>query len=378
MKKDGSIVSVIAVCLIGLAIVMFVGLKEKPVIMENQAAADAFNTSGGNDRNNLQASKKYCPAVNTVLVDNGRLIIGADDGIYVKPDLGEEPVTRREPGVELLYLNAILPVDDHRYAGGNGLYLLDENYSSLIDEYDFGSRISALMEFGEGIMVGSESGLWFHCDMPLEGNMPQDTLLKDGIIVTALAQDKGGLWVGTYGDGLYRFDGQTWQRRFLERDTTMFDFVSALEYYYPILWVGTEQAIFRYDGGKWSQMFVADSSETYNVTCVMATPAATYIGTDDGLLRFAQDTLAVSSDFDGLEIVGLCRSEKGVIVATRNDGIFTYKGKEEIVSPEQLTPDFMAGDLENEITAGTDPEVFSVPSEPDFAKSGLTDGDTDY
>jgi len=376
MKKDGSIVSVIAVCIIGLAVVMFVGLKKRPMIVENQATADVFQTSGEANPEDPQSSENRFPKINTVLVDNGRLIIGAQDGIYVKPNLDEGPVTRRESGVELMYLNAILPVGDQRYVGGTGLYLLDENYSLLIDEYDFGCRISALMEFGDGILVGSESGLWFHCDMPLEGDMAQDTLLKDGIIVTALAQDKGELWVGTYGDGLYRFDGQTWQQRFLERDTTMFDFVSALEYYYPNLWVGTEQAIFRYDGGKWSQMFVADSSETYNVTCIMATPAATYIGTDDGLLRFAKDTLAVSADFDGMEIVGLCRSEKGVIVATRNDGIFTYKGKEEIVSPEQLNPDFMAGN--NETTAGTNPEIFSVPSETELAKADPIGGDTDY
>jgi len=369
MKKDGSIVSVIAVCMIGLVIVLFISLKEKPLIVENQAVADnPTNRAKGT----TESPAEFYPDINTVLVDNGRLVIGASDGIYVKPDLADGRLVRQGAGLEFMHLNTILPIGERRYVGADGLYLLDENYALLVDEFDFGRRIYALMEFGEGALIGGDAGLWYHRDLPAEGDALQDTLLKDGVIVTALAGEDQSFWVGTYGDGLYRFDGQKWSRRFLERDTSMFDFVSALEYAYPNLWVGTEEAIFRYNGGQWAQMFVGDSSETYNVTCIMTTPAATYIGTDDGLLRFAGDTLADSSDYDGMEIVGLCRSEKGVIVATRYDGIFTYKGKEEIVSPEQLTPDLLAGAEKNEISAETDPEAYTVP-QPETEYAGDTD-----
>jgi hypothetical protein len=104
----------------------------------------------------------------------------------------------------------------------------------------------------------------------------------------------------------------------------------------------------------------------------MTTPAATYIGTDCGLLRYTADGLVEEREYDGMEIVGFCRSEKGVIVATRDDGIFTYKGKEELVSPEQLTPDYFPGDEESEIIAETDPETYTVPYETEYA------GETDY
>jgi ligand-binding sensor domain-containing protein len=372
MKRDGSIVSVIAICLLALTIVLYAGLKKRPRIVETKAIADVTETSAESAAEPMQDAMDRYPEINTVLVDQQRLVIGASDGIYVKPDLDEQPLEKRDAGIGITYLNTILPMGDHRYVGGDGLYLLDENYTLYLDEYDFGRRVEALMEFGEGILVGSETGLWYHCDVPVDENMPQDTLLKEGIIVTALAEDTGGLWVGTYGDGLYRFDGQNWQRRYLLRDTSMFDFVTALEYFYPNLWVGTEEAIFRYDGGKWAQMFVADSSEYHNVTSIMTTPAATYIGTDCGLLRYAADGLVEESDYSGMEIVGFCRSEKGVIVATRNDGIFTYNGKEELVSPEQLTPDYLAGDEESEIIAETDPEAFTVPYETEYA------GETDY
>ena len=368
MKRDGSIVSVIAVCMIGLTVVLFASLREKPMIVENQAIADVVETPVEFEG---VAQEWAIPEINTVLVDEQRLIIGTSDGIYVKPDLGEDPPIRREAGIELMHLNAILPMGNHRYVAGDGLYLLDENYSTLLDQFDFGRRVFALTEFGEGLLIGSETGLWYHCDLPTEEGLPQDTLLKEGIIVTAMAEDREGLWVGSYGDGLYRFDGVDWKRRFLERDTLMFEFVTALEYSYPNLWVGTDQAVFRYDGGKWAQMFVVDSSETYHVTNIMTTPAATYIGTTDGLLRYAGDELVCDDNFAGMEVVGLCRGEKGVMVATRNDGIFTYKGKEEIVSPEQLNPEIYTG-ITIEETAGTDPETYTVLEEMEYA------GESDY
>ncbi len=85
----------------------------------------------------------------------------------------------------------------------------------------------------------------------------------------------------------------------------------------------------------------------------MTTPAATYIGTADGLFRFAADTLKITEGFEGMEIAGLCRSEKGVLVATRNNGIFTFNGKEQIVSPEQLMPHIYDEDEENNVLAET-------------------------
>jgi len=193
---------------------------------------------------------------------------------------------------QIAYLNVILPFDETRYVGADCLYRLDNNYVTTLDRIELGSRVYDMIPFGEGLLVGTDVGLWYHCDdKGYFENCPFDTLLKDGMAVTALAEDRGGLWVGTYGDGLYYFDGQKWHERYLRRDTSMFQYVNALEYTYPFLWVGTDEAVFRYDGGMWAQMFVADSSEYYDVTTIMTTPAATYIGTANGLLRFAGDSL---------------------------------------------------------------------------------------
>ena len=114
------------------------------------------------------------------------------------------------------------------------------------------------------------------------------------------------------------------------------DFVNALAYNYPFLWVGTPSGIFRYDGGGWSQLFADDSSEVYEVNCFLPQVLKTYIGTKQGLFVFANDSLKAVPDFEGERIVKLFKDGRDILVATRGS-IFKLKGKEEILRPEQLT-----------------------------------------
>lgn len=360
MNKQGSLAAIIVISLIGFCVVIFASLKKKPRIVERTATADIYavpETAAFDG--SLQGENQADPAITTILMDEGRLVIGTNKGIYIMPSLsGEDEPTARRNEAQFAYLNVVLPFDENRYVGADYLYRLDANYAATLQKVELGSEVYDMIPFGEGLLVGSDVGLWYHCDdIGYFESCPFDTLLKGDMVVTALAEDRSGLWVGTHGDGLYYFDGQKWQERFLERDTAMFDYVNALEYVYPFLWVGTDEAVFRYDGGKWAQMFVADSSEYYDVTAIMTTPAATYIGTTDGLLRFAGDSLKVVEGYEGMEIAGFCRSEKGVLVATRNNGIFTFNGREEIVSPEQLNPGtYDREDIDNAI-AEADPDL---------------------
>ncbi|UCE67187.1 MAG: hypothetical protein JSU85_04020 [Candidatus Zixiibacteriota bacterium] len=351
MNKQGSLAAIIVISLIGFCVVIFASLKKKPRIVEKSAIADIYavpETAAFDE--NFQGENQADPEITAVLMDEGRLVIGTNKGVYIMPALNEEerPEERKSA---ITYLNAILPFNESRYVGADCLYRLDNNYATTLDRIELGSRVYDMIQFGEGLLVGTDVGLWYHCDdIGYFESCPFDTLFKDGMAVTALVEDRGGLWVGTHGDGLYYFDGQKWRERFLDRDTSMFDYVNALEYVYPFLWVGTDEAVFRYDGGKWAQMFIADSSEYYDITTIMTTPAATYIGTTSGLLRFAGDSLKMVEGYEGMEIAAFCRSEKGVLVATRNNGIFTFNGREEIVSPEQLNPAIDDGeDIDNSL-----------------------------
>lgn len=345
------------------------------MIIETQAVANEQTDSTAGGMN--EYGWDYRPQVNTIISDNGRLVIGTDDGLFVMPihknrakatevNLPE----KKNPDGTLLHLNTIMPLGDVRYTGGDGLYKFDKDYSMALESFFYDKTVYALMEFSDGLLVGTDRGLWFHCDQPLGGPAPDgtvgeigcsaDTLLLPDVMVTALALDRDGLWVGTYGDGLFFFDGQTWRERYLKRDTLAFSYVNALEYFYPNLWVGTDSGIYSYNGGKWNQMFVCDSSETYEVSCFLTTHNATYIGTENGLLKYANDTLTNVENFDGDAIAGLCVNGKNVIVATRENGVYTYNRKEEIVSPEQLTNQINSGNNEdNKVTAETVPQFLT-------------------
>lgn len=308
MKNSGSLTAIIAVVMLAILIIMVGSIKKRPVIVETNATANETalpETAAFNDHSH---DNYFGPQVTTVLVDDGRLVIGTDDGLYMTPLVKSKqippetisPEKRDLPGVTCL--NAILPLGEDRYIGGNGLYKFDSCYEANLAAYYPGETVNVIMEYGDGLLVGTDHGLWFHCNNPSVEGGCTDAFIKSGIIVTALAKDHNGLWVGTYGDGLFFFDGRNWQERYLRRDTFALAFINAMEYSYPNLWVGTDEGIFRYNGGKWSQMYVSDSSETYAVNTILTTNAATYIGTEGGLLKICrrqpQGSRCVQGDAD--------------------------------------------------------------------------------
>ena len=339
MKNTGSLTAIIALSLAIMIIVLSASLKHQPIVVENQAVAEITESAAERDNANPDRS----PEVGAIVFDNGKLVIGAENGIYLIPSIGASyNMYKTNLEMPIQFLNVILPKGDYRYVGGNGLYMLDSSYQYIIDEVElpnyenYKGQVFSLMDFGNGVLIGTDNGLWYHCDDPADDLAFIDTLVLPGVIVTAMAQDMDALWIGTYGDGLFRYDGSSWSQRYLKRDTLAFCVVNALEYQYPFLWVGTDMGLYRFNGGQWNQMFANDSTETFEVTSIMSTAAATYIGTSDGLMRCASDTLRWIDNFNGLNIAGFCRNDKGVVVATRFDGIYTFNGKEELVSPEQL------------------------------------------
>lgn len=169
-----------------------------------------------------------------------------------------------------------------------------------------------------------------HNDGVLAMTLGQVLPLKSDLSVTAIVRAPDGIWVGTNGDGLWFFNGEKWQKRFLHNDTTAFDDVTALAYRWPQLWVGTRQGLFRYNGGRWD-MYTGNASAFpggWVTDLALAGPYA-YIGTADrGLWIFDGTTFAQIGQFAGESITRIKVDHREVFVGTQNSGVHVlHSGK---------------------------------------------------
>jgi len=189
MKNSGSLAAIIAVSMLGLLIILFGSVKKRPVIVENDASANEFAGEFATPETlpfaNYAAYDPSKASVTTVLVDGDRLVIGTDEGLFMTP-LSAKKTAEAEPAQlerpiqdhNMICLNTILPYGDYRYAGGYGLYKLDDSYTAAFEAYYPGETVNTMMEFGDGLLVGTDRGLWYHCDEPTEETGCADTLLK--------------------------------------------------------------------------------------------------------------------------------------------------------------------------------------------------------
>ena len=85
MKNSGSLTAIIAVAMLAILVVMVGSIKKRPMIVETNATANEFASPETAAFNNNSGDYYYGPRVTTVVVDDGRLVIGTDDGLYMMP-----------------------------------------------------------------------------------------------------------------------------------------------------------------------------------------------------------------------------------------------------------------------------------------------------
>ncbi|MCP4584078.1 MAG: hypothetical protein GY839_20895 [candidate division Zixibacteria bacterium] len=331
LSHRAQLVSIVTISMIAIVIIVGAALKKRPKLVVVEATADQI-IPADTIPEAIPEVEEVLPQIEKVFHDSGRLEILSGEKLYTitKDSSGWTEPLASEFGAFASQMDCMVYEEEQVVIGGEKLIISGYDYLELYDEYDLGQPVNVVLDFGEGYLVGANDGLhYFDADR-------KDTLLKQDILVTSLTEDAAGLWVGTFGDGLWKYDGEKWQRRYLTRDTSIFDFVNTLEYNYPHVWVGTPSGIFKFNGGSWNQLFVSDSSEVYEVNCFLPRVLNTYVGTNQGLFVYANDSLQAVPDFQDTRIVGLFKDGKDILVATRESGIFTLKGKEEILRPEQL------------------------------------------
>lgn len=243
------------------------------------------------------------------LITDDKLYALFDGGLVVH-DLasGDNVVVRTDEALEAIVLH-----QGDIYVGGKYLYQLNL-YSLVRQEGDYTGGITALYSYDHLLMIGTESALYSSSVFGREK-------LADDITVTALVGDRTGLWVGTDGDGLYRWDGTDFKQRYLVRDSSLFDNVNTLDFKHNHLYVGSTKGLHIYDGGRWQNLSIEDGLPTDNVTSIDASAWVVYVGTDRGVVSFFNNEFSPVNRLEAVRVNKLVRNQRKSFVATADSGV---------------------------------------------------------
>ena len=199
-------------------------------------------------------------------VEPGRLLFGCDDGLFALSREGGAVLLGHRTGADgSLSDNFVYDILQDREGGlWVGTYFGGVNYSGpdtagfsfhTCSGSDFRGRIvSRFCENPDGcIWVGTDDGGLFLYD-PRTGRS-EPVKVDPGkrfLNIHALLLDGEDLWIGTYGDGLYRMDIHT---RHTEHISGFSSVYSLFKDRTGHLWVGTKEALFRREGAHFRQVF---------------------------------------------------------------------------------------------------------------------------
>ena len=254
------------------------------------------------------------PSINDLFVE-GSLVYACFDGGLLIYDLktGEFSVTPVDENLSTFAYHG-----GERFVGGEYLYRIDSTgLIPLADEIP--GRITALCSFGPSLMIGSTEGLYAR-------NILGRMSLLEGIEVSALVADGEGLWIGTAGDGLYRWDGERYRKRYLVRDSSLFDNVTALDFNHNHLYVGTPVGLYVYDGGRWQTITTEQGLPSNEITAIDAIGWVVQIGTCDGLATYFNNEVAPVDKMGGRVITSVRKAAGRIVAGTARHGLILKIG----------------------------------------------------
>ena len=249
-----------------------------------------------------------------ILIQDGKMFTVSDNALHIydyKTKLESKHAVDGQLQAVAFYNGAV-------YVGGDKLYQLNDTTLEFVDS-DFDGTITELYNYGTQLMIGTTNGLY------RKGVFGKDKLM-DNITVSAITEDNSGLWIGSKGEGLYRWDGENFQKRFLRRDTTIFNFVNAIDFKHDHLYVGCDNGLYVYDGGKWKTLTTEDGLPDNNIRAIDATDWTVYVGTDKGVSGYYNEELTPVNKLEQTQVNALKVRGRKLVVATEFEGVIEKKG----------------------------------------------------
>ena len=255
---------------------------------------------------------------------------------------------------------------DERIAAGTegGVFTYrpaDSSYQFFYSANGLGEhQVNALLEYDGKLMVGTEAGLAeinpngviidldFGFEAPVTAlAQSQGTLLigteNDGLIayndgiakqmlnlpcITSIVSTPEEIWVSSAGYGLHSYDGTNWKKRYLEADSTAFDYVTDLGAKFNRIYAGTAFGLYVFDGGRWSIYNEEDGLLVCDITTIGFSGWKIVVGTSDwGIYEIFEDIVTPKAWSEGLTVTALASNGRQTVLGTPDDGIYIAEGR---------------------------------------------------
>ncbi len=294
-----------------LATVLVDGLVESTQI--EAVFASAANEDESAEPAALPPEVKLSGISDVVLVGS-RLFAGYEEGLIIH-DLADKSTISIATDFPV---RAVVLHGGKVYVGGEKLAIVDGVDLNPV-QLDFEGTINEMASVNLNLMVGTEKGLYTR-------SILGDEVLLDEMSVTAIVPDGSGVWIGTDGQGLYRWDGDEFVKRFLARDSSLFDFVTCLAYNHSHLYVGTDNGMYVHDGGQWTTLTIADGLPSNSIIALDASSWVTYIATDAGVTSYFNGDFTPVRKLADKSVNSLIRMGRKIIVGTEYEGLLMKSG----------------------------------------------------
>jgi hypothetical protein len=224
--------------------------------------------------------------------------------------------------------NSIVKHGDQVFVGGEKLYTLVNNNLEPAG-FEIEGTVGSLYSFDYHLLVGTDRGLYSNS---VFGN----ERLMDDVSVTAMVSDGAGMWVAIDGQGLYRWDGDMFRKRYLLRDTSIFDNVYALDFNHDHLYVGAATGFFIFNGGRWEHRTIDNGLPSDDVRTIDASSWVVYLGTGEGVVSYFEKNIIPVKKLETTIASVIEPMGKKLIVGTPSDGIVMKAGPfvKTLVEPE--------------------------------------------
>ncbi len=215
-------------------------------------------------------------------------------------------------------LNAVAFHAGFVYVGGNGLYQVVESGLEPVD-VELSNVITDLYSYDYHLMIGTESGLYSMSIFGFER-------LFDDVTIRAMVRDNDGLWVATDGHGLYRWDNREFKQRYLMRETSIFNHVTTLDFNHNHLYVGTGEAMYIFDGGRWQTITTENGLPSDDINAIDASNWVVYVATSNGVASFFNDEVTPINKLDDVSADVMGVIGRSIIVGTTDGRLLKKTG----------------------------------------------------